>query len=301
MNKTGREAALIREARLRAGLSQYELAERIGRHRAQVARWEQGVVPPSFAALIEIVRACGFDISLELIAHEPGASEPLAALQQLPPAARLDRMLDELGGPEATSRPRMNFEPRVLLAALERHRAEFVLIGGLARVLRGTAERTAGVDICPSFRVDNLERLGPALAELDARDTSGETPWLTKAGAAMGPPLALMTYAGALNLIGNPAGAPNGFADLRLAATPQALGGDLRPVVASTPDLARLAAALGRPQDLVGLRQLRCIMELAGHPVARGPLRADGAVAAAGRLPAESDALRRHRSPADEP
>jgi Helix-turn-helix len=39
-----RSADLIREARLRAGLTQYELAERCGRDRSVIARWEQGTV-----------------------------------------------------------------------------------------------------------------------------------------------------------------------------------------------------------------------------------------------------------------
>jgi hypothetical protein len=31
-----------------------------------IARWEQGVVSPSVETLLEIVRACGFDLPLEL-------------------------------------------------------------------------------------------------------------------------------------------------------------------------------------------------------------------------------------------
>jgi transcriptional regulator with XRE-family HTH domain len=52
-----RSAALIREARLRAGLTQAELAERTGRDRSVVARWEQGVVAPSVETLTELIRA----------------------------------------------------------------------------------------------------------------------------------------------------------------------------------------------------------------------------------------------------
>src|SRR3954451_19412402 len=42
-----RGADLIREARTRAGLTQDELAERSGRPRSLIARWEQGSVSPS--------------------------------------------------------------------------------------------------------------------------------------------------------------------------------------------------------------------------------------------------------------
>jgi len=61
---------LIREARLRAGLSQVELSQRSGKDRAQLARWERDVVQPSFETLREVVRACGFDLQAALVPHE---------------------------------------------------------------------------------------------------------------------------------------------------------------------------------------------------------------------------------------
>lgn len=62
---------LIREARLRTGLSQVELSERSGKDRAQLARWERDVVQPSFETLRELVRACGFDLETTLVPHQP--------------------------------------------------------------------------------------------------------------------------------------------------------------------------------------------------------------------------------------
>ena len=47
-------SARIREARLRAGLSQGELGTRVGKDRAQIARWERGAVEPSFETLREL-------------------------------------------------------------------------------------------------------------------------------------------------------------------------------------------------------------------------------------------------------
>jgi transcriptional regulator with XRE-family HTH domain len=61
---------LIREARLRAGLSQGELSERSGKDRAQIARWERDVVQPSFETLRELVRACGLDLELALVPYQ---------------------------------------------------------------------------------------------------------------------------------------------------------------------------------------------------------------------------------------
>ncbi len=52
-----RGCASLREPRLRAGLSQQELADRSGKERTVIARWEQGSVSPSFDTVIELVRA----------------------------------------------------------------------------------------------------------------------------------------------------------------------------------------------------------------------------------------------------
>jgi transcriptional regulator with XRE-family HTH domain len=91
---TVRSAALIREARLRAGLSQQELAAVSGKDRTVVSRWEQGLVAPSIDTLVELVRSCGFDIPLELVPYDAGADEQAAELQMLSPERRVDRLLE---------------------------------------------------------------------------------------------------------------------------------------------------------------------------------------------------------------
>jgi len=91
-----RSAAIIREARLRAGLTQGELAERTGRDRSVVARWEQGVVAPSLETLIELVRACGFDLPLELEPYDAAGTDRLAKNLQLSPERRVRRLLAAL-------------------------------------------------------------------------------------------------------------------------------------------------------------------------------------------------------------
>ena len=60
-------AQIIREARVKADLTQTELAERLGRDRAQVARWETGGQEPSFENL---QAACGFVLKLEIAKRE---------------------------------------------------------------------------------------------------------------------------------------------------------------------------------------------------------------------------------------
>jgi hypothetical protein len=156
---------------------------------------------------------------------------------------------------------RAAFEPRAILAALDRNYVAYVLIGGLARVIRGTDEVTRGVDVCPSLRPENVERLGQALGELDATRAGRRKLELEKA-ISDEPVLTLTTTGGELKIIPEPAGTRRGYDDLRRAATREHIGHGLRPSVASVADLARMSAALGRGADAEHLRELRHIMDV---------------------------------------
>jgi transcriptional regulator with XRE-family HTH domain len=84
---------LIREARLRAGLTQADLATRVGRDRSHVARWERGAVSPSFETLQEVLRACGWELSTALQRYEAVSMRAIDELLALTPAERLARMI----------------------------------------------------------------------------------------------------------------------------------------------------------------------------------------------------------------
>ncbi len=155
-----------------------------------------------------------------------------------------------------------SFDPRAILAALERRRVTYVLIGGLARVLRGADEITHGVDICPTFGRDNIDRLERAVGEMEGSRADGQTLVWSEQTIDAEDVLALRTPFGALNIVGTPAGVPRGCVDLRHAATKEHLGYGLQPFVASAGDLARMAAALHRDRDVARLPELRRIMEL---------------------------------------
>jgi hypothetical protein len=60
------------------------------------------------------------------------------------------------------------FDPRKLLETLVRHDVDFVLIGGMAGVARGSAYITLDMDIAYERSHANLVRLADALRELDA-------------------------------------------------------------------------------------------------------------------------------------
>ena len=53
---------LVREARRRAGLTQAQLADRVGTTQSSIARVEAGVTAPSLERLDELVRACGWSL-----------------------------------------------------------------------------------------------------------------------------------------------------------------------------------------------------------------------------------------------
>jgi hypothetical protein len=54
---------LMKEARLRAGLTQSELGARLGKSQSVIARWERDEVSPSLETVREVVRACGLDLT----------------------------------------------------------------------------------------------------------------------------------------------------------------------------------------------------------------------------------------------
>lgn len=154
-----------------------------------------------------------------------------------------------------------NFDPRRLLVALERNRVNYVVIGGLARVIQGTDEVTHDLDICPSLRPDNLRRLDAALHEIEARTADGELFLASGAGSQLPALAEVDTRFGHLTLVAEPAGT-RGYDDLRRGAAREALGLGLRASIAGPGDLLRTLDGLGRPEDPPRVESLRHVVEL---------------------------------------
>src|SRR5919198_67026 len=91
-----RGADLIREARLRAGLTQAELSQRTGTQRSVIARWEQGAVSPTFDNMLEVIEACGFDLPLLLVPRDTSLDDRLQKNRLLSPERRAQRLLGKL-------------------------------------------------------------------------------------------------------------------------------------------------------------------------------------------------------------
>ena len=202
-----RGGELIREARLRAGLTQKELSELTGRERSVIARWEQGVISPPLDSLMQIIHACGFDLPMTLLPIDKSADEELREALLETPSERVERLIRARGSRRARAgaegrivadRASADFDPYGLLAILQAQRVSFVVIGAFARVVRGTRELTDGIDVTPSIREDNLDRLKTALEGIDARRVDGKR---LDVHRLTGPVVELKTNAGELKRV----------------------------------------------------------------------------------------------------
>jgi hypothetical protein len=159
-----------------------------------------------------------------------------------------------------SSRPA--FDPYALVAALDRERFGYVVIGGFARVVHGRGEVTEGLDIVPSLREESIRRLGRALEELDASE-----PKLAERLAAR-EPVTVQTRAGELRIVPEPWGT-RGYDDLRIRANRENLGRGARPAIASVVDCVRMLDASERQADAERLLRMRRVLELERQLVPR--------------------------------
>ena len=162
----------------------------------------------------------------------------------------------------------MSFAPDRLLATLERHGVQFVLIGGVAATIHGSTMATFDVDVTPRRTRDNLDRLSAALVELGARvrtdDPATALPF-DHDGASLGDAEVwnLTTDAGDLDLSFVPAGT-RGFDDLVRDAVRVDIDGHPL-LVASLADVIRSKEAAGREKDRLALPLLRRLLSEIGN------------------------------------
>ncbi len=82
-------AVIVRDARLRAGLTQRELARRARTAQSVVARIELGEASPTWHTLTRLLAAAGFDLDARL------AVRPVARSHMLADVARILRLTPE--------------------------------------------------------------------------------------------------------------------------------------------------------------------------------------------------------------
>ena len=153
----------------------------------------------------------------------------------------------------------MTLDPARVFATLERHAVDYVTIGAFAVIAHGYVRATADIDLVARQERDNLERLGAAFADLNARlrgvdaDLLGVDPTDPDV-LAEGAGFTLETDAGPIDYLNDVPGTGN-YDDLRARAVEaEAAGVVVR--VAGLDDLIRMKRASGRPQDLRDIANL---------------------------------------------
>jgi hypothetical protein len=152
------------------------------------------------------------------------------------------------------------FDPYAILRELQEARVYFVVIGALARVIQGSDEVTRGLDLTPSLRPQNLERLQEALENLNARRPDGKPLDVRELDPEREPVITLESNAGEIKIVPQPTGT-RGQDDLRHRARRESLGDGLRPDVASAGDLVRMLEAHGAT-DPITMETMRRVIEL---------------------------------------
>lgn len=155
-----------------------------------------------------------------------------------------------------------DFDPRPILEVLVRHEVDFVLAGGLAGVVLGSAFQTGDVDVVYERSNENLERLARGLTELGAslRGAPKNVPsQLDARTLAAGQNFTFETRFGSLDILGDPAGAPR-YEVLRDASTNYDIGG-VTIAVSSIDHLIAMKEAAGRPRDKLMVSEYKLLAD----------------------------------------
>ena len=151
---------------------------------------------------------------------------------------------------------------RDLLDVLDRHAVDFIVIGGIAGVVYGSAYPTYDFDLLYARDEQNLKRMASALHELAAtlRGAPPDLPFRPDAKTlAAGNNFTFTTKFGPLDILGDAAGMRD-YETMRAAARKEkAWGVSLR--VASLDDLIRMKRAAGRVKDKLMVEEYVAIAE----------------------------------------
>lgn len=144
-----------------------------------------------------------------------------------------------------------------LLDALTAARVDFVIVGGVALVLRGSSRVTIDLDVCYARDRDNLRRLAGALAPFHPRlrGAPSDLPFLwDERTLASGLNFTLTTDLGDVDILGEIPGigdyakVATGSSDLSVGST--------RVLVLDLDALERAKRAAGRAKDLLDLAEI---------------------------------------------
>ena len=150
-----------------------------------------------------------------------------------------------------------------LLKALYQEKVEFVIIGGLAAVLQGSAYVTADFDLCYSRKKDNLEKLARVLASFHPllRAIPDQVPFsLDVSALRSGMNFTLTTDVGDVDILGEVTGIGSYPQVEALSETMEIFGNNCK--VLTLEGLIRAKRGLGRGKDLRILPELEALAEI---------------------------------------
>ena len=157
----------------------------------------------------------------------------------------------------------VDVDPVAIIDRLNRHDVRYVVVGGIAAVLRGATMVTFDLDVTPDVERDNLESISAALIDLEAKlgtaaDPEGVPFPIDPTMLAAARSWTLVTRHGDLDLVFEPAGT-GGYTDLiRDADTLRiSIDPEVHAPVASLADIIRSKEAAGRAKDQAVLPLLR--------------------------------------------
>jgi hypothetical protein len=155
------------------------------------------------------------------------------------------------------------FQPRPILDALVAHEVDFVLIGGLAGIARGSSYPSYDVDLAYARDRANLERLAAALRELGAtlRGAPPDLPFVLDANTLeSGQHFTFDTPYAPLDVLADPDGAPPYRELKRAAGKPLDVEG-VAIVVASLDHLIAMKERIGRTKDKLMATEYRALSD----------------------------------------
>ena len=149
-----------------------------------------------------------------------------------------------------------------LIQALSRADVRFVIVGGVAAVLHGSARFTQDVDVVYARDAENLARIAGALAPLHPylRGAPAGLPFkLDQQTLAAGLNFTLTTSTGDIDLLGEISGV--GSYDALIPHTVEVELFGARCKCLDLPALIAAKIAAGRPKDLEAIAELRALLD----------------------------------------
>ena len=237
---TMRSADLLVAGRRRAGLSQGQLAERLGRTQSTIARWESGYQHPPLESVVEALHACGLELTVGMARYDDSYESLIARQLLLDPAERVRRLARRAAG----------FDPIGMLCELAKD-AQFVVIGKVAGAFNGWPIMLGGrtLQVVPAdSSVGAIEEAARRLgAEPAGEGEDGAQRWVLASGAE-------------LHVSAVPRGT-RGYRDLARDATSMLIAPEVSVQVASLIDLIRIAEASTGPDGRVFVPALWATLE----------------------------------------